>query len=92
MLHSGRQECLVYKNESRVGAAKAAPFRGAPNNLVESSVKIRGKRILDIQILHIQRILFDKLPPRLHVFAHQRGREIRAGQAPTAAPNVFSLN
>ena len=28
---------------------------------------------LDIQILHIQRIVFDELPPRLNVFAHERG-------------------
>jgi len=30
-----------------------------------------AKTFLNIQILHIQRILFDKLPPRLQVLAHQ---------------------
>src|ERR1700722_997976 len=28
---------------------------------------------LDIQILHIQRVVLDELPSRLHVFTHQRG-------------------
>src|SRR5262249_211014 len=31
---------------------------------------------LDVQILHIQRILFDELAPRLNVFAHQRGEDV----------------
>ena len=47
------------------------------------SVYIRGKDFLcsatakksDIQILHIQRVLFDELPPRLYVLAHQRGED-----------------
>ena len=51
-----------------------------------------AKEVLDIQALHIQRVLFNKLPARFRVLAHQRARKIRAGQAPTAAPNVFSLN
>jgi hypothetical protein len=28
---------------------------------------------LDIQVLHIQRVVFDKLPPRFHVFTHEGG-------------------
>src|SRR5665213_843200 len=31
---------------------------------------------LNIQVLHIQRILFDKLPPRLDILAHQRRKDL----------------
>jgi len=29
------------------------------------------KKLLDIEVLHIQRILFDEFPARFYVFAHQ---------------------
>ena len=57
-----------------------------------TSPELTTNGALDIQILNIQRILLNKLPPRLHILAHQRARKIRAGQTPKAAPNVFSLN
>src|ERR1700676_1240871 len=47
---------------------------------------------LDIQILYIQRVLFNKLPARLPILAHQRAWKTLAVQAPAAAPNVLSLN
>src|SRR5580692_3593827 len=42
--------------------------------------------ILDIQILHIQSILFNKLAPCLHVLAHQGGED------GLALGNIFELH
>jgi hypothetical protein len=41
---------------------------------------------LDIQILHIQRILFDELAPRFHVFAHE-GSEDRLALGDVLEPD-----
>jgi hypothetical protein len=37
----------------------------------------RGRRAhrLNIQVLHVQRVLFDELPASFDVFAHQRGED-----------------
>ena len=32
-------------------------------------------QVLDIQILHVEGVVFDKLPARLYVFAHERGKD-----------------
>lgn len=29
--------------------------------------------VLDVEVLHVQRIVFDELAPRFHIFSHQRG-------------------
>ncbi len=34
-----------------------------------------AEKKLDVQVLHVQRILFDELAPRFHVFSHQRGED-----------------
>src|SRR5258708_24427363 len=51
-----------------------------------TAIDVRELRTqLNIQVLHIQRILFDKLPPRLDVLTHQRGED------GLALGNVFRL-
>lgn len=37
--------------------------------------KPTGSYVLDVQVLHIQRIVFDELPPLFYVFTHQRGED-----------------
>src|SRR5271154_3123072 len=44
------------------------------------------KELLNIQILHIQRILFNKLPPSLHILTHQSRED------GLALGNVFQLH
>ena len=34
-----------------------------------------AKELLDVQVLHIQRVLFDELAARFHVLAHQGGED-----------------
>jgi len=34
-----------------------------------------AKELLDIQVLHIQRVFFDEFAAGFHVFAHQRGED-----------------
>ena len=34
-----------------------------------------SRRILNIQILNIQRVVFDELPAGFHVFAHERAED-----------------
>jgi hypothetical protein len=41
--------------------------------------------LLDIQVLHVQRILLDELPAALHVFAHQSRKDLFTGR------NIFKL-
>src|SRR5579885_2580368 len=35
----------------------------------------RKKTVLNIEVLHVQRVVFDELASRLHIFAHQRGKD-----------------
>jgi hypothetical protein len=39
------------------------------------ATSIRGEKKLDVQILHIERVVFDELAPGLYVLAHQRGED-----------------
>jgi hypothetical protein len=50
-------------------------LRESPAATVRHQMHGPGKEFLDIQILHIQRILFDKLAPRFHILTHQRGKD-----------------
>jgi hypothetical protein len=61
---------------SRVQHVKRAAKITPPHNLFyPCKPLIRGQMqlALDIQILHIQRVILNELPSRLHVFTHQRG-------------------
>jgi len=44
------------------------------------------RRALHVQIFHIQRILFNKLPPAFHILAHQRS-EIKSGRDNVLQPH-----
>ena len=57
-----------------LGTRRKEMFR---RRILEQMRRGRGARPTrsDIQILHIQRILFNELPARFNVFAHQRGED-----------------
>lgn len=46
-----------------------------------------GSNALDIQVLHIQRVLFDKLPAALDILTHQRGEDL-FGRGDILKPNL----
>ncbi len=94
----GLMECAVDKKaehyqheQNREGCyQRQEPGQCALQKNQETLPRIRtGQRpvpTLDIQILHIQRIILDELPPRLDVFAHERGEDS------LALGNVFELD
>lgn len=65
VLHAARAE----KNGEADRAMRVPPLRG-----VQRMVAIAAGS--DVEILHIERIVFDELASALDVFAHQRGEDL----------------
>ena len=47
---------------------------GRNDNLFSDLLTCRLADSLDVQVLHVQRILFNELATRFHIFAHQDGK------------------
>ncbi len=58
---------------------KGAPDMGYPATAARYAA-------LDVQVLYVERVFFDELPPRFNVLAHQRGEDCLGGE------HIFKLH
>src|ERR1019366_7430493 len=74
-------ECLRLAGGNRSSSPSRSSALPGSSGSCSNSSKLRSKvtvAVLDVEVFHIQRVLFDKLAPGLDILAHQRGEDLFA--------------